>query len=624
MYQGGYVSKKILLSLVFTFVIVSLFSLSYIEIAKTLDLPLQQEVKKNTYKQLQLKKDSLGEKLKTYTHALSEIQLHADSFYKSSFSGFLHFERVNKTWQRKRLQQKLKLQEDWSASYVNSLAEKLPLNSVSQGDVFWKRLKSLNGQAYWSMSAATSVNTILVGILKKDALAFLTIANKVKNAETLIVDTQNYALSYSQIGYSAESFNDHPFIKKYVNTEKIFASGEFVQNKSTNYFGSYEKLANTNLNLIFLSEVPSLSAYYAPLIYKIGLIFVVTLFFVLVGIFYFPLNKEKQDVDHIVSDLNQSIVELEARYQRQVEINSQAKKEVTEISESKIKESEEKLEAVAEQSEAAKDLLLKEFMNKQDKFLRKIGDGISHSLQTPVSAILGNAKIVRTRFEGQIHSQHDEFENNMFSIEKEARRIKSLLNNLERYSSIQNPREYNNEINMSEFIDGLIVEHKMKLEMEGIYIHKDMQSDLLVKASPVLLKHIFENLIENCIDALEVKSDKHIYFIYSNLVSGARLIIRDTGKGISPTDLKNVFDPFYTTKDFDDHDGLGLSYCLKASQVMNMKLKISSQENIGTDLIFEFENTSDNMVSTCENSIDSTGKKTDRKTDKKDETIIEL
>jgi len=66
-------------------------------------------------------------------------------------------------------------------------------------------------------------------------------------------------------------------------------------------------------------------------------------------------------------------------------------------------------------------------------------------------------------------------------------------------------------------------------------------------------------------------------------------IIRDTGKGISQDELKNLFQPFTQTqtgKEVNNGTGLGLSISKRFVQLMAGEISVSSEENVGS--VFSF------------------------------------
>lgn len=60
------------------------------------------------------------------------------------------------------------------------------------------------------------------------------------------------------------------------------------------------------------------------------------------------------------------------------------------------------------------------------------------------------------------------------------------------------------------------------------------------------------------------------------------IIFEDTGKGLSPQELDQIFEPFYSTKPGAKGMGLGLSICQKILDRYGGRLAVASQEGEGT------------------------------------------
>lgn len=86
------------------------------------------------------------------------------------------------------------------------------------------------------------------------------------------------------------------------------------------------------------------------------------------------------------------------------------------------------------------------------------------------------------------------------------------------------------------------------------------------------------NLIRNAYQAMEKPG--HVQFTLSREGDMAAIQVRDIGKGISPSEMEKIFDPFYTTK--EDGTGLGLSLCQKIIEDHNGYINVESKVGSGT------------------------------------------
>ncbi len=92
------------------------------------------------------------------------------------------------------------------------------------------------------------------------------------------------------------------------------------------------------------------------------------------------------------------------------------------------------------------------------------------------------------------------------------------------------------------------------------------------------IKAAFANLIENAIEAMRNKT--RMLNIASRVSEGyVEIKISDTGVGIPKDKLKNILDPFFTSK---IHAGLGLTYALKIIQAHRGTISVESEPGEGS------------------------------------------
>jgi len=105
-----------------------------------------------------------------------------------------------------------------------------------------------------------------------------------------------------------------------------------------------------------------------------------------------------------------------------------------------------------------------------------------------------------------------------------------------------------------------------------------------VSADALVLRRIIENLVSNAVDSLDgknvavaVKTEKGRGVV--------RLIVSDTGRGMTKAELDKAFDDFYTTK--AGGTGLGLSIVRRLVLDSNGSLKVETEPGQGSKFIVE-------------------------------------
>jgi PAS domain S-box-containing protein len=116
--------------------------------------------------------------------------------------------------------------------------------------------------------------------------------------------------------------------------------------------------------------------------------------------------------------------------------------------------------------------------------------------------------------------------------------------------------------NVAQILDDLLLLYATRLETRKIRVVKQYAKDIEITGLAGEIRQSFSNIISNSIDAmpaggaLVVRVTKSHAWTNSEL-PGLRITILDTGSGIAPQHLRNLFQPFFTTKE-DVGTGLGL------------------------------------------------------------------
>jgi signal transduction histidine kinase len=122
-----------------------------------------------------------------------------------------------------------------------------------------------------------------------------------------------------------------------------------------------------------------------------------------------------------------------------------------------------------------------------------------------------------------------------------------------------------------------------------------------VRADPVVLRRVFENLIGNAVESLELESrvtsresrgsaggvtvTTELCHSGSDHPPTIRVTVADTGKGMTREQLDHAFDDFYTTK--TTGTGLGLSIVRRLIMDLGGSLRVETEPGKGTTMRVE-------------------------------------
>ncbi len=115
-----------------------------------------------------------------------------------------------------------------------------------------------------------------------------------------------------------------------------------------------------------------------------------------------------------------------------------------------------------------------------------------------------------------------------------------------------------------------------------------------VRGQPVLVEQLIVNLALNARDAMVSRGEgtRRLTIIgeAGNEAHEVRLVVADTGGGISPEALERVFDPFFTTKPASKGTGLGLPLCRSIMLRFGGSIGLTNLSNgLGAEAVLTFQ-----------------------------------
>ena len=102
---------------------------------------------------------------------------------------------------------------------------------------------------------------------------------------------------------------------------------------------------------------------------------------------------------------------------------------------------------------------------------------------------------------------------------------------------------------------------------------------------PVIVRRIMDNLVRNAVESLDARGGDVTISTSRGQNGAVRIIVADTGRGMSQEELAHAFDDFFTTK--PDGTGLGLSVVRRLTTDLNGSLRVESAPGEGTAFTIE-------------------------------------
>ncbi|PKP08957.1 MAG: hypothetical protein CVU09_13510 [Bacteroidetes bacterium HGW-Bacteroidetes-4] len=232
----------------------------------------------------------------------------------------------------------------------------------------------------------------------------------------------------------------------------------------------------------------------------------------------------------------------------------------------------------------------KEKAEESDRLKSAFLANMSHEIRTPLNAIIGFSELLM-----QNQLEEKERKEYLKLINNNGNSLLLLLNDIIEISMIETGKiEFiYDEVNVSDIIKSIysdFQEHKQLNEKPQVKLFlndKELDKDLNIITDSLRLKQIIAHLIDNGIKytrvgqvTLSFKKDQN-YVIFS---------VNDTGIGIEPKKIEQIFDRFYKADNSDTNPyrggGLGLAIAKNLITMMGGNIWVQSVPGMGSTFYF--------------------------------------
>ena len=195
--------------------------------------------------------------------------------------------------------------------------------------------------------------------------------------------------------------------------------------------------------------------------------------------------------------------------------------------------------------------------------LGKLSATVAHELNNPISSILTYAKLVERELADQDRSEEVKTElcEYLRLMEHELCRCGDIVKNLllfarRRDGSAMAP------VDLREVVDRSLMLIRHHLEISNIELHREpLEGDPTIQGDAGQLEQALVALLVNAVEAMSAPgmTEGELTVALDGDADQVRIHVSDTGVGIHPEVLPQIFEPFFSTKHAESGVGLGLA-----------------------------------------------------------------
>ncbi|MBY0156111.1 PAS domain S-box protein [Cytobacillus firmus] len=214
-----------------------------------------------------------------------------------------------------------------------------------------------------------------------------------------------------------------------------------------------------------------------------------------------------------------------------------------------------------------------EVLHQQDKLaaVGQLAAGVAHEIRNPLTTMKGYTEFLK------LEETHEERQEYLSIILDEIDRVNNIV---EDFMVLAKPKAAElEERDIIPIIKNVVSFLEFEARNRNVKIGFEYQQDIIqIECDENRLKQVLLNFIKNGIEAMP---DGGNITVRAGIINNqVQIAIKDTGVGIPQEKLKNIGEPFFTTK--KNGNGLGLMVSFKIIESHNGKVFIESELNKGT------------------------------------------
>jgi signal transduction histidine kinase len=209
---------------------------------------------------------------------------------------------------------------------------------------------------------------------------------------------------------------------------------------------------------------------------------------------------------------------------------------------------------------------------------------VAHELKAPVATIQSILRVLLEGYAGEIFQKQKEL------IDRAERRLialQGLIRDLLALGALKGalPEAQKTDVILNGIVNRVVEAVQPEVEQKGLELRVEVPDTLItIKANDDDLERLLSNLLENAVKYTPPKGKVDLQLSLNN--NAVRIVVSDTGIGMSPESMPRIFEEFYRAKNAkemgQEGTGLGLSLVKRIVDRYHGKIDVESKVQVGS------------------------------------------
>ncbi|MBW2313386.1 MAG: PAS domain S-box protein [Deltaproteobacteria bacterium] len=221
-----------------------------------------------------------------------------------------------------------------------------------------------------------------------------------------------------------------------------------------------------------------------------------------------------------------------------------------------------------------------EDLRRKNSELEHYVQNVTHDLRSPLVSLLGFSRLLHQEY---AEGMDDTARHFLDRIENAGHAMEALINDLLELSRIGGTHDHKAHVNLSDVLNQLHAEMKPRLEAQAVQLCLP-EDPIVVLCDRTRLYQVFSNLVGNALDYMGPVDGATITIDVHEDPDEHRIVVRDNGRGIEPSQRERIFELFQTVGPRADGrrgTGIGLAIVKKIAQSQRGRVWVESRPGEG-------------------------------------------